>query len=300
MSNYSEWFEVKRFRSGFYDQSTSLYPADFKKYYEKIPIYLLSGAKATFSVTNYVSKYTADRKTHANALKAKIRDTWGADLHSSFQTWLDSKRLASTFAGHGLPEEISMIASYAAYCGYKSEGEMANWMNSVFGLDCNGFVSAYFTALKTFKKPLYYIPSYPHHAGYAKEENEITYDSVICFARKKTKLVKGDEDGDGIIEDGERIRVETKDWEVRPNPGNSAHIMVIDDWVNKWETLKVTQMSATYKLDTHLYDVVDAPTVKKKRRAVFKIRRRGSTKKIDVMISKQMPEWLGKDGKIEE
>lgn len=294
MANYSHLHEVKLFRQSYYNQSQHLYPADFAEYYRRIPVYLPDGTKIFFGIRDYISSLSEGRSNQATALRRKIRDTWGADLHPSLQTWLSSKRLAACFSGHGLPEEISMLASYAAYCGYKSAGELPNWLPSVFGLDCNGFVNAYFTALTTFKKALYYIPSYTQHAGFALEENEISFDSVICFARRKVKKIKIDEDGDGDID---RIdTIVTKDWQVRPNPGNQAHVMVIDDWTAKWDTVKVTQMSATYKLDTHLYDIVDPPAIKKKRRAVFRIRRKDTNKTIDVMISKRMPEWLGKDG----
>lgn len=298
MANYSHLHEVKLFRQSYYDQSQHIYPTEFKKHYQEIPVYLPNKTKIFFGITEYISSLSEARSNQATALRSKIRDTWGADLHPSLQTWLSSKRLAACFSGHGLPEEISMIASYAAYCGYKSAGELPNWLPTVFGLDCNGFANAYFTALTTFKKPLFYIPSYTQHAGIALEENEISFDSVICFARKRKKTIKHDDNDDGITDRVETIV--TKDWEVRPNPGNGAHIMVVDHWTDKWNTLKVTQMSATYKLDTHLYDVVDPPAIKKKRRAVFRIQRRDTNKTIDVMISKRVPEWLGKAGKEED
>ncbi len=295
MSDYSNWQIVKSFRQGFYEQSAAMMPYQFKEHYQNIPIYVPSGKTMRYRIgSNYQSKYSSDRKTHALALRKKIESHYGEHLDESLRKWLYSKRLASCFSGHGSPEEISMIASYAVYSGYKSEGELTNWMPKVFGLDCNGFASAYFTAIKTFQKPMYYIPKFPMHAGYALEENEITYDGVICFARHKMKTLKGvDEDGDGKDD-----RVETKDWEVRPNPGNGAHIMVIDCWAQKPDALWVTQMSATYGLDTHRYDIIGSPAIKKKRRAAFVIRRRGLGKKynIDVMFSKRMPSWIGSDG----
>lgn len=284
MTNYSELYCVKSFRQGYYQQNPSLMPYQYRKIYQRVPIHVPDGPAKTFAVHRYISSYTKARRDEALSLRRKIRDYYGSDLYPSVRQWLESKRLAGTFAGHGLPEEISMMASYAVYTGYKTAAEVTTWAPKVFGLDCVGFANAYFTAIKTYKKPLYYIPSYTQHGGYAHDVSDITWDSAICFAR-----IKGT--------DGKNNKWDPKkDWQVRPNPGNGSHVMVIDAWAEKYKSLWVTQMSASNGLDTQIYDVLKVPNSKHRQHAVWRILRRGNSKGINVMISKRMPEFLGKQG----
>ena len=77
--------------------------------------------------------------------------------------------------------------------------------------------------------------------------------------------------------------------------------MVIDGWADKGSSLWVTQMSATYGLDTHIYEIQEAPNTGMNQHAIWRVLRQGKNKYsgINVMISHRMPQWLGKEGEEE-
>lgn len=265
----------------FFPYTWEMFPSEFKNYYLDLPIELHTGVIKYANVHQYISSPTESRTKNYHAFRSAAMK-WYKDKGRDIEhDWLKNNhvRVMACFYGQALPEELSLVCRMMVETGQRAANEVADWASKNFGLDCCGFVSSYFTALGTFDGRVYYIPKYREIGGTAKTIKDISYDCAILFARPKLKKVDGK-----LVESG--------DWETRPNPGNSAHIMVIDGWHEYGKSLIVTQSGSSLGgLDTGVYDIVKAPTSDKASRCVWTIRRSGGGSKHEVFITREMPFW---------
>ena len=200
------------------------------------------------------------RKAIAKHFDAK---GWGPAVKS----WMDTDRQAAVFAGHGLPEELSLACRLALQAGFRDAGTIRDWADQMLRHDGNGFVSAYLTSLGLFSRPLHKHPVYVTVSPPTQSPIKIAADSIIVTAG-------GTGPGKYHVED---------------NPGESgAHIIVIDDWVVEGTSFKATDQAGKEKPgpETHEYKIIKAPPANAKLPLdrVYTIRKKGNLPKYDKLV----------------
>ncbi|MEM6972113.1 MAG: hypothetical protein AAF577_04845 [Pseudomonadota bacterium] len=256
-----------------FNYSDNLYPFQFKEYYHKMPVILHTGQKITVTVWRYMSGYTGDRNKLFWKFRWRAKKYYDARGRYLEYDWLtsNSKRVQLCFYGQGMPEEISMIARMAVECGHVKPHDLKDWVGKTFGMDCVGFANAYYCALGTFQDAQYYIPKYKQIGGVAMSSADIRYDNAVLWARPKAGSDK---------------------WEVRPNPGNKAHIGVIDCWAEYGRSFWMThQGSSKDFITTEVFDILDYPKSNKENEVHWRIQRRTGGKRYDVIITRELQSW---------
>ena len=274
-----------------------MWATDMVKIYHNLPVRLGAGKQAKIAVTKYISGEDGDRRKAAKALRRRLLDSSVAAEDANVRSWLEmgEARIRKAHAGHGLPEEISLLCELAVKAGEVSEGMLAKWAAERFGLDCNGFANAYFTCLGCFQQPIHYHNKYRQIAGTAYDWSELCYDNAVLWAWHKGKWVtKKDAQGNTIDANNDkkpdRERIEFDPWEVRPNPGNKAHIAVVDHCVGT-DKLVICQQGSDVGPRVNEYEIVSKPKARNKDYAVWRIRVQGGSAE-DVIFTRIMPSYV--------
>jgi hypothetical protein len=234
-------------RDALFGYSWYMFPGEFRNYYHQCPVRLAGGKNVHVSVLKYQAGWSAGPDGQKYNLKVAIRKFQGSKISPILDSWLNSSRPTAVFAGHGLPEEISVVCRLAVECGFVSEADLASWVTKWIGIDCNGFVSAYYMSIGTFSRTLHNHPSYLDYSKPAKSTADITYDSCMLWAKDTTHKGK------------------PSTYKVVQNPSISAHIAVIDDWHEYGSSLVVTERGGANRFDgpsgvhQSIYDIVDKP-----------------------------------------
>lgn len=268
---------IEPVRNALFGYSSYMFPGDFRNYYYQCPVRLVSGKNVKVAVLKYQSGWSAPADAQKYTLKVKIRKFHGDKISPILDSWLNTTRLTAVFSGHGLPEEISVVSRLAVECGYVSESDLAAWVNQWIGIDCNGFVSAYYMSIGTFGRTLHNHPSYLDYAKPAKSVSEITYDSCMLWAKKKVIENKPDP------------------YKVVQNPSDDAHIAVIDDWNEYGSSLVVTERGGNNRfkgppgVHQSIYDILDKPAPGcRDDQAAWKVRSRDRKSSDTVIITRRM------------
>lgn len=250
-----------------------MYPADYGSHYRSLPVVLPGGTVTHVKVDSYKSTYTADRKKACNAFLSAARKFCDAPAtrDANALDWMSAhqSRVVSCFAGQGLPEEISLICALAVASGHKKADALPGWASTNFGMDCVGFVSSYLVALGSFDKMVAYIPSYKTIAGAATRIDDIRYDNMILWADLSGGKAK-----------------------IRPNPGNSSHIAIIECWETYGSTVYVAQ-SASSKSGVdydRIYEIVEPPKSTDPAKAIWKLRAKGGSS-FEAVVTKTVPAY---------
>lgn len=238
---------IQPVRDRFFHYQWSMFPHEFRGYYHDLPVGLPGNRSTTVSVYKYQAGWASEPAGQQYLLTKRIRKHHGAGISPILESWLSTSRPTAVFAGHGLPEEISLVCTLAVNCGFKTEDELRAWVLKYIGIDCNGFVNAYYMAIGTFSRVLHSHPSYLSHAKPARSVSEITYDSCMLWASRKDRGNKPDE------------------FKVVQNPSDSAHIAVVDGWYEYGKSLLVTERGGTKRfkdppgIHYSIYDILSAP-----------------------------------------
>ncbi len=268
---------IEPVRNTLFGYNWYMFPGDFRNYYHQCPVRLVGGKNLHVAVLKYQSGWSAGPDGQKYNLKVRIRKFHGSKISPILDSWLHGSRPTAVFAGHGLPEEISVVCRLAVECGFVSEADLASWATNWIGLDCNGFVSAYYMSIGTFSRTLHSHPSYLNYVKPAKSTADITYDSCILWATRTTHKGK------------------LSTYKVVQNPSSSAHIAVIDDWYEYGKSLVVTERGGTNRYDgppgvhQSIYDIVDEPPAGcTDEQAGWNVRSRDRKSGEHVIITRQM------------
>ncbi len=274
MTSFKTHPALKPAQDKFFKYTWEMYAFEFKYYYDELKFQLPGGGTRKAKCRSYISGCTKDRNNQYYWFWSKAKKFYKKENRLVELDWLQShyRRVQKCFYGQGMPEEISTILTMSVEIGHKSDLEIVPWAEKTFGVDCVGFVCAYYNALGTFDGQKYSIPKYRTTGGIAKTIKDLTYDCAVLFARPKSG-------GKGK-------------WEVRPNPGNGAHIMVTDCWNEYGKSMWISESgSSKGGTCTSIYDIVDAPDTTEDDKAIWTIRRRNGGGKIKVFITREMPYW---------
>jgi hypothetical protein len=221
-----------------------MYPEDFIGQYHSCPVRLPSGWPSTVAITRYQAGATTETIAEKQRLVKKIREHHGDALSPELKDWLKTTRPTAVFAGHGLPEEVSLVCEQAMVCGHVQVALVREWAHRWIGLDCNGFVCFYFVKLGTLSRVVHKHPRYAEITRVARSVAEVDYDSVLLWTKS----------GDN------------KHFKVKVNPQeDGAHIAVVDTWHEHGRSLLVAERGGENRFKGHtgihcgIYDIVAAP-----------------------------------------
>ncbi len=273
MASFAKHAALAQLQATHFKHRSDMYPADYGSHYRNLPVVLSGGTVTHVRVDTYQSTYSTDRKKQCNAFLAAARKFCDAPAtrNANALDWMSEhqSRVVSCFAGQGLPEEISLICSLAVASGFKQAVDLLQWAGINFGMDCVGFVSSYMVALGTFDQMVAYIPSYKSIAGAATRIDDIKYDNMILWADFTGGKAK-----------------------IRPNPGNSSHIAIIECWEQYGSTFYVAQ-SASSKNGVdydRIYEIVETPKWTSSAKAIWKLRQKGGSA-FEAVITKTVPSY---------
>lgn len=240
MVNYSQHPALTAIKAKSFPYSGWMYPKEFANYYLNLPVVTPGGKLLQLSCIRYCSGLRSPRLEGRIAWRkavTKYFDSKGWD--PAVKSWIETDRTASVFAGHGLPEELSLACRLALDSGYKTESTLQDWAREMLGIDCNGFVNAYLTSLGLFSKPLHKHPAYLNVSPPAQSDIEIDADSVIVTA----------------------IGSGPGHYRVKDNPSEKgAHILIVNGW--KGDNLEVTDQAGLHTYDgplTSEFRIIKAP-----------------------------------------
>lgn len=289
MSLYNKHPAVKKIADKYFDYSSAMYPYQFMDYYYNLPVTTPTGGKVHVLASSYISGDDGDgnRQKERGAWRRAVKKHFEAEGwdDADIKDWMTKElgRQGATFFGHGLPEEVSLVCQLALASGYKTTGTIDAWAEKWMGIDCNGFVNAYLTSLGKFSRPLHDHPSYINVSKPAKTTSEISYDSVIVTAQKvgADQIEKYEEKaGDDSLSDSKQRwfkQMAKADYKVRQNPGNGAHILVIDAWHEQGRSFWATDQAGKAHLgpECNIWHIMDEPVSKgnHKRDYVWRIRK---------------------------
>lgn len=237
---------LKSLQERFFPFSAQMYPTTFAGQYHALPVRTATGGVRQVAITRYQSGFSNEMNAEKGRLVKHIRKWHGSALPADLDSWLHTTRPVAVFAGHGLPEEISLLCEQALKTGYLSEADLPGWAWRWIGLDCNGFVCFYYLKLGTFSRVLHKHVQYPSVTRLAESVSEVEYDSCVLWAAKKA--------GSSTL------------WRVKNNPSeDGAHIAVVHSWYEYGSSLWISERGGSNRfkghvgLHTGIYDVLDAP-----------------------------------------
>ena len=290
MSGYNNHPALLDIRAELFNYPADIMPYQFMDYYYHLPVPTPSSGTLVVSATRYVSGVVEPGITERKAWRAAVdayfnKNGWDADIKS----WIKLDRNAAVFNGHGLPEEIALVCRLALLSGYKTVATLPDWVSKSIGIDCNGFVNAYYTAAGYFGQPLHSHPSYINVSPPARTVSEINWDSAIVTARTISGVALPTDPPPSQDEDNYRVKI---------NPGGKfdkgAHILVIDNWAEYGKTFWASDQPGTNYPGPRclIYEIVKPPAAgaKRKKNYVWTIRKQGSGTDGDrlVYITRQM------------
>lgn len=263
--------------------SWDMVPSDFRIYYHACPVELPGGDLALVAVLRYVSNAGVAARSRRDSWVGAVRAHAGAGISPLLSSWLGTSRPMAVFNGHGLPEEISLVCQLAVSSGLCHRHDLQDWVRDNIGLDCNGFVNAYYMSIGTFNRVMHYHPKYVQHGARAVSNVQVDWDSCMVWAWKP---------GTGPGEDKTGYRV-------RANPGNDAHIAVIERWLDFGQSLIVVERGGNNRfpgrpagLTRSIYTVVTKPPAGvKAREAGWEVRSEFRNATESVIITKRMPTY---------
>lgn len=282
MGNYRDHPAIKEIRNANFPRfKPELWCSEFVEICHALPVRLPGGGKKKVAITRYKSGTGGGAYKRAGLLRGQLQKNPEVQKDKHAINWLDvsKQRVRMAFCGHATLEELSLLFELALKAGLVSVDRLQNWIDQdqEFGLDCNGFTNAYYTAIGSFlENPIHYHNKYKQIAGVAHDWYDIDYDSVILWARPKASA--GDK----------------KDlWEVIPNgqkgPDHHAHIGVIDHVLN--DEVVVCQHGSNVGPRISTYKIISELPSKKKGKEVWHLREIGKSAEQTVILTKTMPTY---------